>query len=212
MKCEMLQLVHLTQLYFYENYSIHKEKMPLDPPLKERTYLPPAPKIAPVKQKAKVEEKITPEPALTPIPTTQSAPSEFQKLFAEKLPHIKFVEKLPDDLKARSKGAEWLTVQKPLNALILAEHQNMKELQFLTGIALCLECYVGKAAVVSQTDLLKEIQGQHSVQLIVATEEAALRLKLPQEIPIVLLEPLTHYFKNPMLKASLFNSLLSHLK
>ena len=210
MKQDLLELIHLTELYIYENYTLAAAPKPKSLALASKKAAPPPPE--PPKPVAKRPEKIeTPKPDAkqpekieVPLPPPpKSAPpkadfNEWEKLFKEKLPHLKLTKDLPDDAMARQKELEWQNAQ-PI-AYILVSFSSEKERSFLNDVASAITMRFGLTHVISGNAVPPE-------GIILTVPETARKLSLKEECVLVL-EPTHRYLENYILKKALWKSIV----
>jgi len=194
MRQDLLELIHLTELFLYENYSFApassnvKRNHPVKkvPPVSELPKVKPA-APPPSEKKPKTQVEIVVNPLPQPLVLPKKDYSEVEKLFKDKLPHVKLATSLTDDSTAKNQESEWQRSAEPI-AYILITSSNAKELSFLEDLACAITSRFGLAKILTE-------------------KEYASQTSLPKD-KLVILEPVSRYFENPTLKKALWTSLL----
>lgn len=217
MNNKLLELIRLTEAHIYENYPVSFSKKTVAPqtPMPQKV-APPVPKnenrIEPVK---KEEPAPFPAPKRVPPPeaTYEKDFKSMESLFAKRLPHIPVIKQLPDDSAAKEQATE------PLLFAIIHLGESGKELTFLQNIASALSTRFGRALLLTEQDLLSQLEASTSLKLIVLSAKRAqnsslMPLLTQSDKEILLLEDYEHYFKVPQAKSLLwrkFNNDLNSL-
>lgn len=228
MKEALIDLIRLTCLHIYDSNPKHSFTKSIRSSTQKpiaNSSLPPRPaaKIEtikpdfPMKPEAAIEKLLVKEaPALSQ--TTKIDLKDMERLFVEKLPHIKTIKILPDDSFAKSKAAEWETTPPaPLVFLV----SNLKKSVFLQNVAHAVSAFLGPLQIVNEEELLERLNQESSAKLILIEKPSSnlhslLETKSSQtclkNIPALIFEPLEEYFKKPELKRTLWNLIKSVLK
>lgn len=193
--------------------------------------IPPAPQV-----KDKVAAAPAPT-APTPTPPTKSEPfslqllpktptletSEFRKILLEKFSQLQIVDTIPDDKEAKSKSNQWQNP--PISVLIAAMAKNKEEQAFLDSVAMAMQVRNCSTKII-ETSKLNELLSS-TLKLIIADRQALASYPNLQKhyrwdpaqfrhfigpIPLIILEDLNHYLKDPKQKRELWNSLRAILK
>ena len=153
--------------------------------------------------------------------------SDLRKIFVEKLPHIRLIDQIPDDLKAKSVANAWTRERMKPQVMILAFDEAPKHLAFLANIAKALEACGSSAEVVNAVKIergneWKELLKSQELKLVIASSpgfyhlpelQKQYRQGTRQEVHylgdrlLMLMSDIGFYFKEPALKSSLWAAL-----
>lgn len=215
---------------------------------------PPAPPVAPPPQNIEVpqsnkpdfnkattaphtpkQENTADQPAPTPgafkleVPAAlpQADFSALRTIVNEKLPHVRLLDKLPDDTEAKKLANAWTQEKKIPQVMILSFDEPPKQQAFLVNIAKALEAHGIDAQVATATKLERENEWQKLLQskelkLMVAGSSGFHSLPQLQkhyregtkqgrhylgDRLLLLLSDISYYLKEPALKPSLWAAL-----
>lgn len=185
------------------------------------------------------EPVITPPPQAAPTisqtPLLKSSKvegmEEMQRLVSKVAPHIKLKSEIPDDTRAKKIANHWQEQLQTLQVAIFSFGETEKNLVFLHNVAAAITSLIGPAKVVDANRFEKEkkwelffasntlklilapaIQGWKTTQLATYYKaNPTTTLSRLGEAPLLTLQPLSVYLKNPKEKRLLWNSIVSHL-
>lgn len=208
MKQELQELISLTELFIYENYSFPKPKsQPVIPALEAAK-----PAAQPFKGNDAPARSAPPQEIASQSPIKAAATSEstasvekdfsdLERIFMKDLPHIPLHKQLPDDTVAKQKSDEWKHSH-PI-AYILTAHETKQELNFLQNIANSITVCFGTARLVPIQEL-KESHFHADLKLCIAQHSITHPLIQNKLLPI---DTIANYFANPSAKAILWKAI-----
>lgn len=229
MRADLLELIYLTQLHIYENFpkkafkecskgkkidttfsQIPKKPNLFNPEVKElqkkeekttKTTL----SLTNDERKESTEKKLTPSKIVQPLLDLK----EIEKLFLEKLPHIKIIKNPLDDSVALEKAQEWKKNKTAEYAILFSERRSAEECSFLQNIFDVIQFYQCSVKLIP----LKEFPLKTQLKGIIGYKEDLESSFLSEsKIPLLLLEPYNNYKKNRKAKEKLLSSMRSFFK
>lgn len=212
-----------------------KPPLPNPTPPSAQPEPPPSPQPPPIIQQEK-PNKITrgaKELALDPL-IARSTPhdqGEFWKLFPNLFPEAKLSEAIPSDALAQKLKNAWQHQQMIPPVILLAFHDDEKQMTFLKNLAQAISLRLAPARVLSAHKLEKEkgwneVLQTSSLRLVIASDYGLylqpnlmqLYREVPQEgkhylnqTPLLLLSDLNLYLKEPQLKSLLWRAICNRL-
>ena len=178
---------------------------------------------------------IAPKPKEQPIVETLPAPSKspaelfssIRSIVMKTAPDLAILDEIPDDAIAKKIKTRWKTKNQSAPISILASHEIPLHKAFLEEIAIALDVFFGPARIVAAESIEKERQwdsflASENLKLIIMCDSTLWQLehlrKLYKEtpaqstrmlgnVPLFLLPDLSLYFKDPLLKRSLWKAL-----
>lgn len=156
---------------------------------------------------------------------------EMRAVVEKVIPSFPLRSEVLDDAKAKRRASFWKEELKEISILILNFEEQEKPRLFLNNLSTALTALLTPAKVIEATRFEREKKWDEllslpSLRLILApsfstwkqTTLSSFYKELPAEAkyflkrcPVLFLHPLSAYFKNPLLKKQLWNTLVSHL-
>lgn len=184
----------------------------------------PTPKTTPTKSRVPMPESLQ--------PISEVDLSDFKKIMKEKFPALVILDHVPGDEEAKRINSAWKQDLIPPAVLILCADENPKHRAFLFNLAKAISVCQMPAQVVFARKIEQEngwnaLLKSNSLQLVIACDssihglpglmnhyrEAVKQAKhYLGQVPLYLLSDLSIYWKEPRLKATLWNALRSELK
>lgn len=192
MKQDLQELITLTELFIYENYSLAKTKAsapiiaPSSPsPIKEATI-----KEEPISSPKK--EVMAPEQPARQAKIEKDF-SDIERIFAKDLPHIKVYKEFPVE-----KETQWI-------AQIIVCKETEKELRFLQNVANSISYRFGPASLIKTS----QFKPSASLKFLLLSKETLEIFPEIQKhnIPLCFFDNAQTYFKNPSSKALLWKAI-----
>ena len=177
-------------------------------------------------------EEHKPTFSLEPLTKPKQDEMEALKALLSKVaPNLPLALKIPDDAKAKKIANLWKEHLNTAEVIFLSYGQTGQELKFLQNLTQAVNTLLVPAKLIDATRFEKENKWQlffstFSLKLIVAPdrhvwtktnlssfyrENPASHLHFLEKTPLLLLAPISHYLKNPLLKKQLWKSIVSHL-
>ncbi len=159
----------------------------------------------------------------------QDAMDEIRNLVSKAAPGLALKKEIPDDALAKKIAAHWQEELTTTHVALLSFGETGLALQFLQNIAVAISSHFTCAKVVDGNRFEKEkkwplLLESSPLKLILATsawkatslvplyrQNLASSSQFLSKIPFIVLEPASHYFKNPSLKPVLWTTIVSHL-
>ncbi|NGX41942.1 MAG: hypothetical protein K940chlam7_00216 [Chlamydiae bacterium] len=180
------------------------------PPPPPRKPIPPK---KPTPEAPKPEQKKEPLTSSTPIelhPPSSPKAAEFadiHKILTTKVPSQKIIDSIPDDTHAKSVLNQWQKKDQNLEVIILCSDKETSHLTFLANLAKAIEVHFCSASVISTKDQkLEQLLNTPELKLVICTEKNVTSLG-DSKAPILRLQDLEEYLKDPQLKAGLWKEL-----
>lgn len=181
------------------------------------------------------KQKQPPKIEATPTESTPSVADSFQDiktLLKSISSNIKIFDELPDDSEARRLAKLYEKKTQFAECLIFYENPNQKGLMLLKAVALAIEkqftvCTLHAIDDIEQSGLLEEMLKDKNVKLIITchdwiihhpkllnifNEKTGSSIKKLGTKDVIVLSNLEYYMKDPALKRSLWNLLMSYFK
>jgi hypothetical protein len=194
----------------------------------------PAPQREPlIAKKATIPEKVESAPSIslfTSLEKPQKAElnyNEIKRIIKEIAPEYPLSEIIPSDKKAREIANSWQLKKHAAEVTILSFSETPQQLLFLKNLAQAIDILFMPAKIISALEIEKDNRwlqffSENDLKLIIACDYSIWRLpqlikfykEIPskhqhflQEIPLFMLPDISLYFKDPLLKKSLWISL-----
>lgn len=168
------------------------------------------------------------EPSIKPIADDME---EMRKIMAKAAPQIKLQNTIPDDADAKKIANMWQEHLKSLEVAIFAFGETGKNLEFLHNVAKAIDALIAPAKVINAARFEKEKKWvlffeAHPLKLILAPdvkqwkstdlvafykENPSTSKSLLGQSPLLFLQPIETYLKNPKEKRMLWKAIVSHL-
>lgn len=206
-------------LFIPNNYTPQKQSSPIIQKEPEAIKIIPQAVVEPVKKVAIILDK----PKISSSENSEEIKSSFLKID----PHFKWIEKIPDDLVAKKIQQRWKTKNQIQDITILAFDKDLNKLKFLQNLKKAISftffpCTVIFAPPLEKENKWKDLLSSSGLKLLIASdheiwnfknlmcfykENPHLSQRFLNDIPLFLLPDLTLYFKQPLLKRSLWRAL-----
>ena len=206
-----------------------QKALPPSPAVRAKEPLPKEP-VQILKTPQPLPEKET-EEIVTSVLAPLSKPkplSSVRALLAKIAPEIAIVDEIPSDLTARKIATRWKTKNQSAPISILSGGELPQYKAFLQELTIALDVYFGPAKIIEAEAIEKEKQWEsflnaEGLKLIIACDSSLWQLqelrkfyretpaaatRTVGKIPLFLLPDLSLYFKEPLLKRSLWNALV----
>jgi hypothetical protein len=158
-------------------------------------------------------------------PALLSSKNEIKKLIERVHPHVRLSFEIPNDEKATTLATVWKEREKVTSVTILSFAENSREEEFLHQIANAVTAYLLPAQVADGRLLEKEKKWETfldspALKWIIADqfpkayyrENLASSEKFLGATPLILISPISFYFKNPEAKRALWKTLCATLR
>jgi len=223
-------------ILFFQNEITFQKKRKTPKPVIEKKVVslprqqPKAPKPSPIINKTAPLPKIEIKKPLPPYerPKIETLPlNEIQKMMEKVAPEISHLQKAPDDTRAKQIAQKWKFQTQAAPITILSIKETEKEKVFLEHLTKAIDIHFFPARVVSAAPIEKEngweaFLSAQGLKLIISSDYAIFELPkltihykeypaqnktLLGETPLFMLPSLNLYFKDPLLKHSLWRAL-----
>lgn len=168
------------------------------------------------------------EPSIKPVADDME---EMRKIMAKVAPQMKLQNTIPDDAEAKKIANMWQEQLKSLEVAIFSFGETGKNLEFLHNVAKAIDALIAPAKVIDAARFEKEKKWNlffeaHPLKLILApdvklwksTDLATFYKENPStstsilgQSPLLFLQPIANYLKNPKEKRILWKAIVSHL-
>lgn len=156
---------------------------------------------------------------------------EMKDMLLSITPSIQIIQKIPDDTQAKKIASYWKMKKEITNIVILTFKESPKEIMFLKNLAFAIDSLYMRAKVISSTNLELSNKwdiflSQKDLKLILACDYSIWKLKnlikyykespssknhFLKDTPLFLLPEISVYLNEPLLKKSLWFSLLKKI-